>query len=88
MTVVDDRAGDLERENAELRRRLAEREAELAEALEQQTATAEVLGVINSSLGDLKPIFDAIPVKRVASGSHPPPGWGTAGVGMPRTEPW
>ena len=60
MTLVDDRAGDLERENAELRHRLAEREAELAEALEQQAATAEVLQVINSSLGDLKPVFDAI----------------------------
>ena len=34
MTVLDDGAGDLERELAELRRRLAEREAELAEALE------------------------------------------------------
>ena len=45
---------------AELRRQLDERTAERDEALVRLTATAELLGVINASPGDIAPVFDAM----------------------------
>jgi GAF domain-containing protein len=53
-------AADLQQANADLQRQLAEARAERDESEAQKAAITEVLGVINSSPGDLAPVFDAM----------------------------
>src|SRR5215831_1153727 len=56
----DSMLADPEKLIADLQRQLAECRAERDEALERETAIAEVLQVINSSPGGLASVFDAM----------------------------
>ena len=54
------RSPSLKAANARLRREIKELRRQLTEALEQQTATSEILGVIAGSATDIQPVLDVV----------------------------
>jgi hypothetical protein len=71
-TAPDSTLANLQQNLEALQRQLDERTAERDESLARETATAEVLGVINAAHGNLAPVFDAMLAKAMAGSRRRP----------------